>query len=156
MKYAVPLLLAATSIITVESFVVVPNAGHGHQVVNKLSAQHNGETDLDSVRHEWQEEAAHIRAMEHSVFDDPSLEGMVEHKKKKPQKEYVQHEEHIHDSLWNEIEHALETDPDLTNVVAKKEAKNINNAFMEKEAHLHDSLLTEVEHAIDTDPYLSP
>lgn len=148
MKYAIPLLLVTT----VESFVVVPNA---EQAAVTLSAKRNSEKDLDSIRHEWQEEAARIRAMEHSVFDDPSLEGMVQKKKKSPHKDYIQHEAHIHDSLWNEMEHALETDPDLANVVAKKEAKTINNAFMEKEAHLHDSLLTEVEHAIDTDPYLS-
>jgi len=57
--------------------------------------------------------------------------------------------------LISEIEHALETDPDLANIVTKKEKKRVNRNFMEKEKHMHDSLLTEVEHAIDTDPDLS-
>ena len=150
MNYAISLLLATAT--TVDSFLLVPSCTTRQTPM--LLTKRNNAQNLDSVQHEWQEEAAHIRAMESSLFEDPSLEGVVE-QKRIPQKIYVEHEAHKHDSLLNEIEHAIETDPDLANFVTKKTKKTINSEFMEKESHLHDSLLTEVEHAIDTDPDLS-
>ena len=157
MKYTIPLLLATVA----EAFLAVP-PGQGLSTLKlyqqKSSSQTSGEgkvlRDLDSARQEWKEEAAHLRAMEHSIEDDPDLDGLVEHKKP-AQKYYVEKESHLHDSLFSEIEHAIETDPDLANIVAKKEKKMINNDFMEKEAHVHDNLLTEIEHSVDMDPDLS-
>lgn len=153
MKYTIPLLLATLA----DAFVEVPLTQHHSALNSKTSGQTAQEQlhDLDLARrHEWGEEAAHLRAMEHSIEDDADLDGVVKHKKT-VQKYYVEKESHLHDSLFSEIEHAIDTDPDLANVVAKKERKMINNNFMENEAHVHDSLLTEIEHAIDTDPDLS-
>jgi len=148
MKYTISLLLLATA---TEAFVVSPPGQHS---TLKRFVQGKVSLDVETVRKEWKEQAEHLRAMENSIDQDHDLDGLVEHTKK-TNKIVLEKEAHVHDSLISEIEHALETDPDLANIVTKKEKKRVNRNFMEKEKHMHDSLLTEVEHAIDTDPDLS-
>jgi hypothetical protein len=60
-------------------------------------------------------------------------------------------EEELHKQ---EFEHALDTDPDLADVVRHKK-KPARPDYMEREAHKHDSLLNEIQHSIDTDPDLT-
>ena len=91
-------------------------------------------------------------------MSDPHLAGVVETPHKPAAPVFRQREEHRHDSLLDEVAHAIDIDPDLAPIVGKKKESDFLDSFIyrETEAHRHYSLLNEVQHSIDTDEYLNP
>jgi len=146
-------LLLTIMAVAVDSFVVVIPVHHQRLTTTCLQFQEKGNND-DAMKHQWKEEAARLDAVEHSLEDDPDLQGLVEPSHKHAKRVYMDQEAHKHDSLMAEIQHAIETDPDLANMVESKKKKTVNANFMAQEAHVHDSLLEEVAHAVDNDPDL--
>ncbi|CAB9517422.1 expressed unknown protein [Seminavis robusta] len=172
------LLLAAAPL--AESFLVAPpnqrsltlqmakSNNDGHPILSKMVqgldsvledlVEEKDDTrmvkDLDEAHHEWAEEAKRIHQVEHSLESDAYLAGLVE-PSKEAQKAFIDKEAHRHDSLFAEVAHAIENDPDLANIVAEKDDKVVNPSFMEQEAHVHDSLLNEIAHSLDNDPDLT-
>eukprot|EP00977_Amphora_coffeiformis_P026459 scaffold26792_cov130-Amphora_coffeaeformis.AAC.1 len=110
------------------------------------------------VQEEWQEEIDHLQHYEKAALSDPDLVGILEAPHKPAAPVFRQREEHRHDSLLDEVAHAIDTDPDLAPIVgSKKESDSLDSfIYRETEAHRHDSLLDEVQHSIDTDEYLNP
>ena len=153
MKHSIlPSFLVLLATATVHSFLLVPTSTN-HRLSTCLEFKEKGNND-EAIKHQWQEEAARLDAVEHSLEDDPDLQGLVEPSHKYAKRVYMDAEAHKHDSLMAEIQHAIETDPDLANVVESKKKKTANANFMAQEAHVHDSLLEEVAHAVDNDPDL--
>ena len=119
------------------------------------TTDHNQVTLLDRMQEEWKDQADRLSAYEHSLESDTDLVNFLDHLPKSPNKIFMDKESHRHDSLWNEIEHAIDTDPDLASIVAGKGGGDaVNQDFMEHEKHRHDSLLDEVQHAMENDPDL--
>jgi hypothetical protein len=111
--------------------------------------------NLEEAHKEWKEEANHLKQMERSVMADPDLATFVEPNKKTRDPAFLDKEAHRHDSFLAEVEHSIDTDPDLSNVAGCDGYKAMNAAFVEREAHVHDSLLDGIEHSLDTDPDLN-
>mmetsp|Transcript_14199 Transcript_14199/g.20980 ORF Transcript_14199/g.20980 Transcript_14199/m.20980 type:complete len:157 (+) Transcript_14199:69-539(+) len=148
-------LILAGSYMTA-AFVITTKPSHSNIILQSTKVgKKNDEEVIAHLYHEWQDEREHVDAMVHVLEDDVDLGGCVD---VKPQDDhhryYMEKESHVHDSLWNEVEHSLENDPDLFNIVTKKKsAGGVNKDFMKMEAHRHDSLFDEVAHALDNDPY---
>ena len=113
---------------------------------------------IHKVQDDWKEELDHLKHYEHSVLSDPDLAGIVEADPLPPQTLYREREQHRHDSLVEEAVHAIETDPDLANIVGDNDDdhKKVNPQYRQAESHRHDSLWNEIEHSIESDPDLSP
>ena len=115
---------------------------------------------VHKVQEEWQEEIEHLQHYEKAVYSDPDLAGVVQTPHKPAAPVFRQREQHRHDSLLDEVAHAIDMDPDLATVVGNdkvgKDKGGPIDSFIhrETEAHRHDSLLNEVQHSIDTDEYL--
>jgi len=112
---------------------------------------------LAPVQDKWKKEFENLQKMEHSVESDPDLSNLMDHvpKTEHINKVFMEQESHVHDSLLNEIQHAIDTDADLEGVVAHRDKKTVQKGYMEREMHKHDSALNEIEHSIATDPDLS-
>jgi len=120
------------------------------------TASKEEEDELFSLYGKWQNELTHIVAMEHAAESDADLMNVFEQKHQQ-KKYYMERESHCHDSLLREIEHSIDTDPDLHYIVSgassSAETQAINQEYIHNEAHRHDSLLDEIAHSIDSDPY---
>jgi hypothetical protein len=112
---------------------------------------------VQRTQKQWQEEAEHLHQYEAAAFTDPDLDGLVEEAHKAPNPVHMEKEQHRHTSLYNEVEHSIENDADLSNVIEKPKkdhSRKVNTTFREAEKHRHASLYDEVQHSIDTDENL--
>ena len=119
----------------------------------------NDASFLAKVQHAWYQEAEHLRHHERSVWDDPDLDLVVDHDHdaKRANPVFRSIEQHRHDSLGHEMEHAIDSDPYLAHTTATTESassRKVNPTFRREEAHRHDSLLNEIQHAVQQDPDL--
>ena len=159
-------LTAATSLmVAVESFITLQQPRHQGTTVTIITLKEQ----IISQERIWELENQFISNFISSLENDHDLDGVVDRHghdstlttKHPTNKFYLNHEKHVHDNLLNEIEHSLETDPDLHNIVVgmetekKKKMMMINKSFMEKESHVHDNLLNEIEHSVDNDSDLT-
>ena len=109
-------------------------------------------TLLDRMQEEWKEQAEHFSQYEQSLRSDTDLAGFFS-SPKSPNKTFMDKERHRHDSLYHEMEHAIDTDPYLSFITDCHE-KGLNRHFMKQENRRHDSLLNEIQHAMESDPDL--
>jgi len=120
------------------------------------TASKDEDDELLSLYGKWQNELTHIVAMEHAAESDADLMNVFE-QKHQHKKYYMERESHCHDSLLREIEHSIDTDPDLHYIVAGASSsaatQGVNQEYIHNEAHRHDSILDEIAHSIDSDPY---
>jgi len=117
-------------------------------VLQDIRALKLGKPTAEMVRKEASKQMAFLDQVKRSVFD--SDETLLDWKDKSDvYKKWAEEETHLKGMV-----HAIDTDPDLSNVVKHKEAAE-NKVYMEKESHKHDSLLDEIEHSIATDPDLA-
>ena len=153
----VTFLTAATSLlVAVESFITVQQQPR-HQGTAATNTIIMLKEQIISQERIWELENQYISNFISSLENDHDLDGVVDHDRL-TNKMYVKQERHVHDSLLNEIEHSLETDPDLQNIVGSSmdaSPQKVNKKFMEKESHVHDNLLNEIEHSVDTDTDLT-
>ena len=109
---------------------------------------------LADAQHAWAEQSEHLRQLERSSWNDPDLANVVEDHpgwQHQPNEVFRTREQHRHDSLGHEIEHAIDSDPYLRSYDDKPWAHQVNNVFRNAQAHRHDSLLDEIQHAVDED-----
>ena len=87
-----------------------------------LSTLNDNDTLLDRMVEEWHQQAAQLSKYEQSLFSDGYLSDLVvdDHEQKKKNKAankmFMEKEMHRHDSLLHEIQHAMESDPDLDGI----------------------------------------
>lgn len=76
------------------------------------------ETLLDRMVEEWNFQANLLTTYENSIASDGYLSDLVVYDDvKAPNKRFMEKEMHRHDSLLNEILHAMESDPDLDGIM---------------------------------------
>lgn len=116
------------------------------------SSTTNHDAFLARMQYEWKEEADRLQKYSHMVESDADLANLLDHGPILPNPRYLEHEAHRHDSLWHEVAHAIDADPDLVGVTQGE--KKPNPRFMVWEAHRHHSVLDEIQHSIENDEYL--
>jgi hypothetical protein len=105
---------------------------------------------LERAQKVWIDEATRLERIEKSVLTDPDLTPFVEEPRKKTDRTFMYREAHRHDSFLAEVEHAIDTDPDLSNIVGD------TRLDLARKAKLHDTMpLHGMEDSIDRVPDLN-
>ena len=130
-------------------------AGFAGLITTPVNDDNSQDTLLDRMVVEWSHEAQQLAKYEQSIESDAYLADVLDHHvtPKVPNKTFMEKELHRHDSLADEVEHSIDTDPYLAFFTDGKE-EEVNRSFRRQDKNRHDSLLHGIQHAVESDPDL--